>query len=290
MIIINALISGILVSGMYALMASGLTLIFGVMEIINLAQGVLIILGAYLSYALERATHIDPFVSLLITMPAMFVIGVGISWGFLRRLKHNREILSILVLYTIALLIEGLLNLVFTTDTVQLSAWYTNATFPFLGLYLPYIDLFAFMLSLFLLALLSILVYRTKFGYGLRAIMQNRVAASQTGINVERISAITFGIGVALAAGGGIAFGATNAFNAASADELTSRFLLIVVLGGMGSLRGAIFGSLFMTIVSNVTTILWSASWSDCLVLIFLIVLLLSRPQGFFGRREGRKQ
>src|SRR6516225_456347 len=106
-LIIEAIIIGILTGGVYALMASGLTLIFGVMDVINIAQGAFVILGSYLSYLIVSHLHIDPFVSLLITMPTMFVIGVAVQWLFLRPLKRDRTMLSILVTYAVALIIEG---------------------------------------------------------------------------------------------------------------------------------------------------------------------------------------
>ncbi|HZR39310.1 MAG TPA: branched-chain amino acid ABC transporter permease [Ktedonobacteraceae bacterium] len=239
-IIIKAVVLGILTGGVYALMASGLTLIFGVMGIINIAQGILVMLAAYLSYVVERFLHLDMFVGLLITMPVMFVIGVAIDWIFVRRIKRERTAISILVMYAVALLIEGLLNRIFSANYVQLDAPYIDASFPIFGFYLPYIYLFLFILSVVLLTLLYVLVYRTKFGYGLRAAMQNRTAAVLVGIEVEKISTLTFGIGVALAGAGGMAYGATNLFNAASSYDLISRLLVIIVLGGMGSVSGAL--------------------------------------------------
>lgn len=291
-IVVEGVILGILTGGVYALMASGLTLIFGVLDIINIAQGILVILGAYLSYWLEQKFHIDLFVGLLITIPAMFVLGMVIEWAFIRRLKWNRVTLSILVTFAIAFIIEGALQYVFTTDLVQLQAWYIDASIkvPFIGFYLPYIYIFAFLLSVVLLGGLYLLVYRTTFGRCLRASMQNRTAASLIGIDVSRVQAITFGIGVALAAAGGMVFGATNAFNPASSYDLISRLLVIIVLGGMGSLWGALAGSLVMIVISDVTTLVWSPVWSSTVFFILLVVVLLVRPQGLFGRLEGRKQ
>ncbi len=291
-IVVEGVILGILTGGVYALMASGLTLIFGVLDIINIAQGILVILGAYLSYWLEQKFHIDLFVGLLITIPAMFVLGMVIEWAFIRRLKWNRVTLSILVTFAIAFIIEGALQYVFTTDLVQLQAWYIDASIkvPFIGFYLPYIYIFAFLLSVVLLGGLYLLVYRTTFGRCLRASMQNRTAASLIGIDVSRVQAITFGIGVALAAAGGMVFGATNAFNPASSYDLISRLLVIIVLGGMGSLWGALAGSLVMIVISDVTTLVWSPVWSSTVFFILLVVILLVRPQGLFGRLEGRKQ
>jgi branched-chain amino acid transport system permease protein len=289
-IIIKAIILGILTGGVYALMASGLTLIFGVMRIVNLAQAILVMLGAYLSYTLERYLNLDIFVGLLITMPVMFVIGVGFEWIFIRRIKTDRMALSILVTYAIALFVEGLINRVFSANYIQLSSPYIDASFPLFGFYLPYIYLWLFILSVVLLTLLYLLVYRTKFGYGLRASMQDHTAAVLIGIDVEKISAITFGIGVALAAAGGMGYGATNLFNASSSYDLISRLLVIIVLGGMGSLSGALVGALALVIIGDITAVVWSPAWSSTVFYILLVILLLFRPQGLFGQTEGRMQ
>lgn len=289
-IIIEAIITGILTGGIYALMSSGLTLVFGVMDIINIAQGALVVMGAYLSYVLAQYFHIDLFVGLLITTPFMFLIGVGIELAFIRRLKKDRTMLSILVTFAVALVIEGILTVLFSANTTTLHAWYTDTAFRVGGFYLAYINVFAFILSVVLLSALYFLLYRTKFGHSLRASIQNRTAAELIGIDVERVSAITFGIGVALTAAGGMAFGATSAFNPNSAYDLISRLLVIIVLGGMGSLRGALIASLLMLVIEDVTAVVWSPVWSTTVFFILLVLLLLFRPQGMFGQVEGRKQ
>ena len=289
-LIIEAVITGLLTGGVYALMASGLTLVFGVMDIINVGQGALVILGAYLSYVLEQYLHIDLFLGLLITIPVMFVLGLLIEWLFIRPIKRDRTMLSILVTFGVALVIEGVLNLIFSTDFIQLHAWYVTASFQVGGFYLAYIYVFGFLLAVALLGALYLLLYRTKFGHSLRATMQNRTAAELVGIDVERVSAITFGIGVALAAAGGMAFGATTSFNANSAYDLISRLLAIIIFGGMGSLRGAMIASLGMLVVEDVTSVVWSPIWASTVFFILLVIILLARPQGLFGQVEGRKQ
>ena len=289
-LIIEAVITGLLTGGVYALMASGLTLVFGVMDIINVGQGALVILGAYLSYVLEQYLHIDLFLGLLITIPVMFVLGLLIELLFIRPIKRDRTMLSILVTFGVALVIEGVLNLIFSTDFVQLHAWYVTASFQVGGFYLAYIYVFGFLLAVALLGALYLLLYRTKFGHSLRATMQNRTAAELVGIDVERVSAITFGIGVALAAAGGMAFGATTSFNANSAYDLISRLLAIIIFGGMGSLRGAMIASLGMLVVEDVTSVVWSPIWASTVFFILLVIILLARPQGLFGQVEGRKQ
>src|SRR3979490_713947 len=136
-LVLEAAILGILTGGVYALMASGLTLIFGVMRIINVGHGALVILGAYLSFALFRSFHMDPFLTLVITMPAMFALGVVLQLVFIRPLKTDREALSVLVTYAIALGIEGVLGYIFSTNFVELRAWDETASFPTLGSHHP---------------------------------------------------------------------------------------------------------------------------------------------------------
>jgi branched-chain amino acid transport system permease protein len=289
-LVLAAIIQGILTGGGYALMASGLALVFGVLDIINIAQGMFVILGAYLSYALGQHLLLDPFVSLLLTMPTLFALGVGIEWAFLRRIRRERSTRGILVLFAVAMVIEGGLSLVFTTDDVTLHAWYTDATVHIAGFYLPVIDLFAFALCVVFLAALFLLLYRTTFGYSLRAAIQNPTAAALVGIDVERVQALTFGLGTALAGAGGIAFGATNAFHPASSYDLISRLLVIIVLGGMGSLAGALIGSLAMLVIGDVTSVLWSPAWSSFVFFALLILFLVFRPQGICGQGEGRRQ
>ncbi len=150
--------------------------------------------------------------------------------------------------------------------------------------------MFSFLLAVVLLGGLYLLLYRTKFGYGLRASMQNRTAAELIGVDVERVSLLTFGIGVALAGAGGVAFGATNAFNAGSAYDLISRLLAIIIFGGMGSLRGALIASVGMLVIEDVTSVVWSPVWASTVFFILLVIILLVRPQGLFGQVEGRKQ
>ncbi len=289
-LILEAIITGILTGGVYALMASGLTLVFGVMEIINIAQGALVILGAYLSYYLQQNFHLDLFLGLLITMPVMFGLGLLIEWLFVRPIKRDRTMMSLLVMFGLALVIEGVLNKVFTANIVKLQAWYIISSFPIGGFYLSYIYVFGFLLAVGLLAGLYLLVYRTKFGFSLRASMQNRTAAELIGIDVERVAAITFGIGIALAAAGGMAYGATNGFDANSAYDLISRLLAIIIFGGMGSLSGALIASVGMLVVENVTSVVWSPTWASTVFFILLVIILVVRPQGLLGKAEGRKQ
>src|ERR1700680_3502421 len=224
-LVLQAAVLGILTGGVYALMASGLTLIFGVMRIINVGHGALVVLGAYLSFAIVSSLHIDPILSLVVTMPAMFALGVALQIVFIRPLKTDREALSVLVTYALALGIEGLLGYIFTSNYVQLRAWYETSSFPVFGFRIAYVYVFGFGLCLAILAAMFWMLYRTSFGGAVRATMLNRTAAQLIGVNVDRVSALAFGVGVATAAAGGVVFGLTNAFHPHSPSDLISRLL-----------------------------------------------------------------
>lgn len=289
--LVQAVVDGILTGGVYALMAAGLTLIFGVMDIINIAQGMLVVLGAYLSYVLSVHLGLDLFVGLAVTIPAMFVVGVVVEWAFMRRLREReRTAMSILVTYAVALIIEGILSVVFGANYVQLHAWYVARSYHVFNFYLPYIYVFGFALAAILLGALFFLLYRTKFGASVRASLQDRTAARIIGIDVARVSTISFGIGVAVTAAGGMVFGATNAFDPNSGYDLISRLLAIVILGGLGSIGGALGAALFMLVLEDVVAVVWSPIWAPVVFFVSLVVVLSIRPVGLFGRSLARAQ
>lgn len=288
--IYQAIVDGILVGGVYALMAVGLTLIFGVLDIINIAQGILVVLGAYLSYSLSQRLGIDLFVGLLITVPAMFVLGVAIQWAFIRPLRgRERTSMTLLVTYAMALIIEGVLYRIYGPDDKQLTASYVTNSVRVFGFYLPYIYLLGFGLAVVLVVALYLLLYRTRFGRSVRATMQDQTAARLIGIDTSRVAALTFGVGVGVTAVGGMMFGATNSFNPNSGYDLISRLLAIIILGGLGSIGGALVASVFMlTIVSLVD--IWSPTWANAVFYAALVLVLLIRPTGFLGRQAVRAQ
>jgi len=288
--IYRAIVDGILTGGVYALMAVGLTLIFGVLDIINIAQGVLVILGAYLSYELSVRFHIDLFVGLLVTVPAMFVIGVVIQWAFIRRLRgRERTSMTLLVTYAVALIIEGILYEIFGPNPKTLNASYVQSSVHIFGFYLSDIYLYGFALAVLMVAGIYLLLYRTTFGRSVRATMQDETAARLVGIDVNRVAAVTFGVGVAVTAAGGMMFGATNAFNPNSGYDLISRLLAIIILGGLGSIGGALAASVFMLTVESLVDI-WSPEWAIVVFYAALVIVLVIRPTGFFGRQPVRAQ
>jgi branched-chain amino acid transport system permease protein len=289
--IYQAIVDGILVGGVYALMAVGLTLIFGVLDIINIAQGILVVLGAYLSYSLSGRLGIGLFLGLLVTVPAMFVLGVAIQWAFIRPLRgRERTSMTLLVTYAIALIIEGVLYRIYGADDKQLTASYVTSSVHVLGFYLPYIYLLGFGLAVVLVVALYLLLYRTRFGRSVRATMQDQTAARLIGIDTSRVAGLTFGIGVGVTAVGGMMYGATSGgFNPNSGYDLISRLLAIIILGGLGSIAGALVASVFMLTVVSLVDI-WSPTWANAVFYAALVLVLLIRPAGFLGRQAVRAQ
>jgi branched-chain amino acid transport system permease protein len=287
--LLHAIIDGFLTGSVYALMATGLTLIFGVMDIINVAQGILVILGAYLSYALSVHFGIDLFAGLLITIPTLFVVGIVIERAFIGRLKGpEKTAMSILVTYAVSLLIEGALNMIFSVSPVELHASYVNESFQLFGVWFPYIYVYGFILAAVLLSALYFMLYRTRFGSSVRASLADQTSAALVGIDVRRVSTICFGIGVAITAAGGMIYGATNAFNASTSYDLISRLLIIIVLGGMGSLGGALVAAIGMVVIEDIVAVAWSPVWSTLVFFLVLVVVLSVRPQGLFGKQSAR--
>jgi branched-chain amino acid transport system permease protein len=173
---------------------------------------------------------------------------------------------------------------------VQLSAWYVTKSVHILGFYLPYIYLFGFVLAVALVVGLYFMLYRTGFGRSVRATMQDQTAARLIGINVNRVAALTFGIGVAVTAAGGMVYGATSGgFNPNSGYDLISRLLAIIILGGLGSIGGALAAAVFMMVVESLVTI-WSPNWAIVVFYVALVLVLTVRPVGLFGRQEVRAQ
>lgn len=282
--LVQGVIFGILTAGVYALMASGQTLIFGVMRVINLAQGAMVVLGAYFAWQLFTSFGIDPFVAIAITTVVMFGIGVLAQQLFLRPLKSaDRAELSLLVTFAIALLIEGCIDVIWSPNLRSINTSYANDSWTVLGYQVTSVGLFAFLLSLLMLVLLYLVLNRTRLGRAIRATVQNPESATLLGVDANRVSAIGFGLGTATAAAAGAVYGLVFSFNANSHYDLISLLLSIIVLGGLGSIGGAIVGALVVSVSSAVVASTISPIWSSMTSFVILLLVLLIRPQGLFG-------
>jgi len=286
-LVVQAVILGVLIGGVYALMASGLTLVFGIMRVINVAQGAMVVLGAYLSYSLFTSAGIDPLLSVLLIAPAMFALGVGIHRLFIRSLRaENGEEMSLLVTWATALGIEGALSVIYTTNLRSTIPGYAQRSWEVLGYRVAEVRFFGFAISGVILVGLYLLLAYTRFGRSVRATVQNPTSAKLLGVDADRVSALGFGIGAATAAAAGAIFGIIYPFNPGSHYDLISRLLSIVVLGGLGSIGGAVVAALLLGVAESVVAVTISPSWASFVFFVVLILILLFRPQGLFGVRE----
>lgn len=283
--IIQILILGLALGGVYALMASGLTLIFGVMRIVNLAHPILIICGAYVSYWLFKLYGLDPIVSMPLAAIVMFCVGL-----VLYKLVFEREAASakysemtVLLTFAVALCFDGLLGAMFSnTQRVTSPSYATDAIF--IGdVFIPTGQLYAGIASIIVIAALLGFLRYTRFGYAIRATTQNRAAAELMGVNVGLVSLVTFGIGIGLAGAAGALVSFIFSFFPAKHWEWIAILMSLVVLGGMGKLVGAIVGALLLSVIAAFIGTYAGATWSTLTFFLALFVILLVRPQGLFG-------
>lgn len=283
--LVQGTILGVLTGGVYALMASGQTLIFGIMKVVNLAQGAMVILAAYLAYQLFTTFGLDPFLAIPVTTVVMFGLGVGVQALFLRPLRAtDRSELSLLVTFAVALLIEGVMSVTWQTNYRSINTGYANASWTVLGYQVTVVRLAAFALSLCALGVLFLVLNRTRFGRSVRATVQNPESARLLGVRTETVSALGFGVGAATAAAAGSIYGLLYPFNSGSHYDLISRLLSIVVLGGLGSVGGAVIAEIVVSTSSAIVAATVSPAWSEMTFFVILILVLLVRPQGLFGR------
>lgn len=285
--IIQVFILGLTLGGVYALMASGLTLVFGVMRIVNLAHAAFIIIAAYIAYFAFDLFEIDPLLTMLLTIPVMFMFGVLIYRVFFMRLKDDANFVdsTVLISFALALVIEGLLAYFFTGIYRSTRPDYATDAILFGPFYLPTGQFYAILVSVTLLGLLWIFLRFTRLGYAIRATTQNRMAAQTVGVNVRQISLITFGIGTALAGASGSLFSFLFTFYPGLHFEWIALLMSLIVLGGMGSLLGALVGAMLLAIASAYVGFFFGPTWSPITFYLVLFLVLLFRPQGLFGKK-----
>jgi branched-chain amino acid transport system permease protein len=282
---VQTIVLGLLTGGVYALAASGLTLVFGVMNVINVAHGALLILSAYLTWVIWRDTGLDPLLIALLTTPMMFVLGWVLYWVAIRRVRSAGASMSVILTFAIALIIEGALGRIWKGVFRAVTPSYFNEAIKIGDIRLPTANVYACAVAIALLVLLWLLLARTWLGRAIRASSENVNAARLMGIDVTAVAALAFAIGVSTAGAGGSLISVLYAFMPATHYQWISRLLGIIVLGGMGSLAGAFVGALGMGVAESLTTAYIAPRWQTIVPYVVIFVVLLVRPQGIFGAR-----
>jgi len=280
---IQSLVSGVLTGSLYAMIGVGLTVIFGVMRIINLAHGEMVMLGmfgAYWSYTLWK---FDPFVSLVLWVPLLFLAGMLIYRFLLRPIITGDELNGLLYTAGLSLLIANLALLLWTGDYRTLNLPYALEPMRPFGISVPVPLAIAFVLAAAITGALYLFLSRTDLGRAIRATSQNPEAAALMGINVTRIAMITFGLGTALAGAAGVLLMPSLYLYPTVGEILIVKCFVIVVLGGLGSIPGAIAGGILLGVVESFGAVYVSVAYKDTIGFVIFLLVLLFRPQGIFG-------
>lgn len=282
-----ALLLGLLIGGVYALMASGLALIWGIMRMLNLAQAAFVILGAYLDISIGQALNLNPYVAMIPVAVVMFGVGVAVYYLIFRPLRSERQTLSILVSYAVMLGFVGALGAIYGTTDTSVSPSLGVQSWQIGGYHVPAVQVIGFILSIFLLGVLVWFLTTSRLGRAIRAATQNPTAATLLGVRTDVVGALGFGLGTAMAAIGGAIYGMIYSFNPNSTLDLIGVLLCIVVVGGFGSLRGAVVAGLLLGTTTSLIFV-YAPVWSGLGFYGVLAVFLLLRPQGLWGIRQWR--
>ena len=282
--ILQAVITGVLMAGIYALVAIGLTLIFGVVRIVNFAQGEFVMLGMYVTWWLWKAWGIDPYLSLLITMPALFCVGVLVQRFLFRPILHAPDLAQIFMTVGLSVIFMNAALFFFTADFRSVKTAYTEWAIRWAGLTLPVTRLFAFAGALLLAGLLTLFLSRTDVGKALRAVAQDREVSMLLGIDPERMYLLAVGLGAALAgAAGGLIVPFFYVFPTVGVVFVLIAFV-VVILGTLGSIQGALLASLIVGVAESLGILFAGADLGLVVVFAILVATLILKPSGLMGQ------
>ncbi len=284
---VQILVLGLALGGIYALMGSGLSLVFGVMRIVNLAHPSLIMMGAYVAYWAFRLGGADPMVALPVALVILAATGV-----LLYRLVFEREArsakyseMTVLLTFALAMVVEGALGAAFTNTQRITSPGYATDAFFIGDVFIPKGQLYAGAVSLAIISALALFLKRSAFGNAIRATTQNRDAAELLGVNVNFVGLVSFAIGIGLAGAAGALVSFVFSFFPSKHWEWIAILMSLVVLGGMGSILGTVLASFILSVIAAYVGFFFGATWSTLTFFVALFVGLMVRPQGLFGER-----
>ena len=281
--LVQSLVSGILTGSLYAMIGVGLTVIFGVMRIINMAHGDMVMLGMYGSFWVLTLWKVDPFVSIVVLVPAAFLIGVFIYRFLLKKIVPSGELNTLLYTAGLSLFIANLALLVWTGDYRTIKLKYAIMPLRPFGIAVPIPLAIAFGMAIIITAALYWFLVRTDTGRAIRATSQEPEAAALMGVNVDRMAVVTFGLGTALACGAGVLLAPSLYLYPTVGEILVAKCFVIVVLGGLGSVPGAIAGGILLGLVESLGAVYVSVPYKDAIGFVIFLLVLLFRPSGLFG-------
>jgi branched-chain amino acid transport system permease protein len=282
--VLQAILTGLLTGGLYALIGMGLALVFGVMRVVNFAHGAFVMVGMYVTYFIYTGLHVSPYVSFPGVMVVLFGLGIAVYWALVRHVMSAPHAMQILLTAGISLILVGLAQVLLGADYRQLNLPLASHNDHLAALNFNRAYVVSFLIASAVSGALYLLVTRSDLGRAMRAVAQNRPIAALMGIKVERVSAITFAIGVACAGIGGALLLPVFYTYPTVGEPFQIRSFVIVVLGGMGSIEGAALGGVVLGIAEGLTAYLWSDSYSQVVNFAIFLLVLLVRPSGLFGK------
>ncbi len=283
-IFLQSLLSGVLIGGAYALIGVGLTIIFGVMRIINFAHGDLVMLGMYASYFLFTLGNVDPFVSIIFVFPLLFLFGAILQKTVINKVLNALPQNQILLTIGIGLILSNTMMLLFTSDYRIISTTYSSGSFRLGEISVSTPLLLSFVITAAVTAVLYWFLLKTDTGQAIRATAQDRDAAQLMGVNVKRMSVLATGIGAGLAAVAGSLISPTYYIFPQVGQPFTLKAFVIVVLGGMGSVMGATVGGVLIGATESLAGAYISSGLKDLVVYVLFLLILLFKPAGLFGK------
>jgi branched-chain amino acid transport system permease protein len=266
-------------------MAVGLTLIFGVMRVVNFAHGDMMVWGMYLAWLLATRGGVDPYLAFVICAAALFVLGLGVQRGLVDRILDAPHEIQILLMLGVALVLENAALMVFGPEPQRVRSALSASALWLGPLFIDVARLVTFAVALALTALLSLFLFRTDLGRSIRAAADNPYGALVIGTDVRRVYAIAFGVGAACVGAAGALVTPIVPFQPAAGLGLSVTSFNIVIIGGMGSLAGAFVGGLLVSVAESLGAVFLAPSMKELVSFSLLIVVLLFRPAGLFGRR-----
>jgi len=278
------LVNGVLLGGLYAVMALGLALVWGVLNIVNLAHGAFIMLGGYASWYLYTYAHIDPFLGLPITAAVMFALGYTLQRGLLNLVIRGPMFNTLLITFGLEVVLTYLAQLAFSADFRTINPAYAGNSLAWGPVVLPVARLAAFGVAIVLTVGMWLFLLHTRLGRAIRATAQNLVAARLYGVEPRHLYAVTFALGIALAGAAGGLYGTVSQINPYIGASLTAKSFAVSIIGGLDNPLGVIAGGLFLGIVESLATLYIGPTFADVASFGVLVLVLIVRPGGLLGK------
>lgn len=281
----QVLVNGLLLGGIYAAVGVGFSLTWGVLNIINIAHGAMVMLGAYITFLLFSSFGVDPFLSIPASMLVLFLLGYALQRVLINRVIPHGVFMTLVLTFGLSLFLIDLALLLFSSDYRSVTPSYAGSGLSVGGVIVPYQRLGAFLISILIVALLNVYLGRSKTGRAIRATALNRQAAQLVGVDIARIYAVTFGIGAALAGAAGSLLAVTITITPFMGNVFIGKAFVIATLGGLGTVQGALIGGLVLGLAESLGAALIGPSYQQAIGFGILLLVLILRPEGIMGKQ-----